>query len=184
MKIFARVAPSMCSRFLTPGRLYITDVAASAHGIWTQPLQAENWSGDSGASLAPKSTVRPVIALIPPLEPIALYCSVTPSAGPTALVQVRTSGDTNVLPAPVMTVSVRVAEAAPEAMPAVRAARAATRAIFVKLPTFGIGFSPLSGSPRAYERAGGAWANGLFPPGDGVVNGPVAAVFARVRCRS
>ena len=34
------------------------DVDDSAHGIWTQPLQASNWSGVSGASLAPKSTVR------------------------------------------------------------------------------------------------------------------------------
>ena len=53
----------------------MTDVAARAHGIWTQPLHAVNWSGESGASLAPKSTVRPVMALMPPLEPMALYCS-------------------------------------------------------------------------------------------------------------
>src|SRR5256886_17199207 len=72
-KIFASVGPFMCKRFLTPGRLYITEVAASAQGICEQPLQAVNWSGLSGASLAPKSTVRPVIALMPPLEPIALY---------------------------------------------------------------------------------------------------------------
>src|ERR1700686_2883985 len=76
MKMLARVGPSMCSRFFTPGRLYITDVAASAQGIWTQPLQAVNWSGESGASLAPKSPARPVGALIPPLEPIALYTRV------------------------------------------------------------------------------------------------------------
>ena len=65
----------MWSRFLTPGRLYITDVAASAQGICAQPLHAVNWSGLSGASLAPKSTVRPVMELMPPLEPMALYCS-------------------------------------------------------------------------------------------------------------
>jgi hypothetical protein len=46
------------------------EVAESAHGIWTQPLQAANWSGVRGASLAPKSTVRFVIALIPPPEPM------------------------------------------------------------------------------------------------------------------
>ena len=39
----------------------MTAVAESAHGIWTQPLQAVNWSDVSGASLAPKSTVRAVI---------------------------------------------------------------------------------------------------------------------------
>ena len=53
----------------------MTDVAESAHGIWTQPLQAVNWSGVSGASLAPKSTVRAVIAAMPPPEPIGLYWS-------------------------------------------------------------------------------------------------------------
>ena len=46
--------------------------AESAHGIWTQPLHALNWSGVSGASLAPKSTVRFEIAWIPPPEPIGL----------------------------------------------------------------------------------------------------------------
>jgi hypothetical protein len=35
-------------------------------------LQAANWSCVSGASLAPKSTVRFVIAATPPPEPIAL----------------------------------------------------------------------------------------------------------------
>ncbi len=42
----------------------------SAQGIWTQPLQAAIWSGVSGASEAPKSTVRAVIAAMPPPEPI------------------------------------------------------------------------------------------------------------------
>ena len=46
---------------------------ASAHGIWTQPLQAENWSGVSGASEAPKSTCRFVIAVMPAPEPVGLY---------------------------------------------------------------------------------------------------------------
>ena len=41
--------------------LYGTDMPASAHGMTTQPLQAVSWSGPSGASDAPKSTVRAVI---------------------------------------------------------------------------------------------------------------------------
>ena len=53
-------------------------VAPSAHGICSQPLHALNWSGVSGASLAPKSTVRPVTAATPPPEPMALYWSSMP----------------------------------------------------------------------------------------------------------
>ena len=51
-------------------------MAENAHGIWTQPLQAVNWSGVSGASLAPKSTVRAEIAAMPPPLPIPLYAIV------------------------------------------------------------------------------------------------------------
>ena len=58
---------------MAPGRLYMIDVADSAHGIWTQPAQAAAWSFDSGASEAPKSTVLAVIAAIPPPEPIGEY---------------------------------------------------------------------------------------------------------------
>jgi len=47
-------------------------VAENAQGIWTQPLQAEAWSGVSGASLAPKSTERAVIAEMPPPLPMPL----------------------------------------------------------------------------------------------------------------
>ena len=77
------------------------DVAESAHGIWAQPLQALNWSGVSGASLAPKSTVRFVMALIPPPEPIGPYVTLTPYAASTFGIQADTSGATNELPAPV-----------------------------------------------------------------------------------
>ena len=41
-KMLASVGPSMCNRFLTPGRLYMIDVPPNAHGICSQPLQAEN----------------------------------------------------------------------------------------------------------------------------------------------
>ena len=53
-----------------PGRLYGTEIAESAHGIWTQPPHFVVWSGDIGASEAPKSTVRAVIAAIPAPEPV------------------------------------------------------------------------------------------------------------------
>src|SRR5262245_15213852 len=89
------------------------DVAESAHGICTQSLQAVNWSGESGASLAPKSTVRAVIALIPPPEPIGLYWSSYPKAEPTAGIHWFTSGATKLLPAPVMVVPLCFAGAAP-----------------------------------------------------------------------
>jgi hypothetical protein len=56
----------------------MTEVAPSAHGICSQPLQAENWSGVSGASLAPKSTVRDVMAAMPAPEPTPLYWSSSP----------------------------------------------------------------------------------------------------------
>ena len=48
----------------------MTAFAPSTHGIWTQSPQAVNWSVESGASLAPKSTVLFVIAWMPPPEPI------------------------------------------------------------------------------------------------------------------
>src|SRR5262249_44252730 len=54
-----------------PFTWYETSVAASAHGTCRQPLHASSWSGENGASLAPKSTVRAVICAIPPPEPIA-----------------------------------------------------------------------------------------------------------------
>ena len=47
-------------------------MAENAQGIWTQPWQAEAWSGVSGASLAPKSTERAEIAEMPPPLPMPL----------------------------------------------------------------------------------------------------------------
>jgi hypothetical protein len=44
-------------------------VAVSAHGIVTQPLQAVACVGVSGASEAPKSTLRLVMSVIPVPEP-------------------------------------------------------------------------------------------------------------------
>src|SRR5262249_29861220 len=60
-----------------PSTLYGTVVADSAHGIWTQSAHPFAWSGVIGASEAPKSTVRPVIASIPPPDPIGPYVTVT-----------------------------------------------------------------------------------------------------------
>jgi hypothetical protein len=77
-KMRARICPESLRRFGAPFRWYETSVAASPHGTWTQPLQAVAWSAVRGASLAPKSTVRPVICAIPPPEPIAPYVTVTP----------------------------------------------------------------------------------------------------------
>src|SRR5215510_11020802 len=109
----------------TPGRLYAIEVADSAHGIWTQPLQAVNWSGDSGASDAPKSTVRAVTAEMPPPEPIGEYVSPIPNADPSCGIHCETSGNTNELPAPVMDTSLfLVADAS--ARPAIAAAAITT----------------------------------------------------------
>ena len=57
--------------FLTPGMLKPSPVAVRAQGICTQLLQAVACSGVSGASEAPKSTVRAVIWAIPAPEPTA-----------------------------------------------------------------------------------------------------------------
>jgi hypothetical protein len=64
--------------FGAPERLYGIDVPASAHGICRQPLHERAWSAVSGASLAPKSTVRFVICWTPPPLPIGPYVIVTP----------------------------------------------------------------------------------------------------------
>src|SRR5262245_49904274 len=67
----AITGPVSRSGFERPGTLYETVVAASAHGTITHPLQAFAWLAVSGASLAPKSTVRFVICWTPPPLPIA-----------------------------------------------------------------------------------------------------------------
>ena len=74
--MFAIVGPSSRRCAGAPGTLYATEVADSAHGICTQLLQAVAWSGVSGASEAPKSTWRFVIAAMPAPEPTGLYCTV------------------------------------------------------------------------------------------------------------
>ena len=103
------------------------DVPPSAHGICSLiPLQAVNWSVVSGASLAPKSTVRAVIAATPPPEPMALYWSSMPYAAPRGETHCATSGATKVLPAPAMVVVCRAAFAF--AVPATTTARAAAAA--------------------------------------------------------
>src|SRR5215472_11456442 len=80
MYMSATTGPVSRSGFDMPGRLYETVVAASAHGIITQPLQPAFWLAVSGASLAPKSTVREEICWIPPPLPMAPYVIVTPFA--------------------------------------------------------------------------------------------------------
>ena len=66
----------------------------------TQPLQAVSWSGESGASEAPKSTVRAVICAIPAPEPVAVYVMLIPSALSTAGIHFEMSGNGNVAPVP------------------------------------------------------------------------------------
>ena len=104
--------------------LYGIDVAESAHGIWTQPLHAANWSGESGASLAPKSTVRFVICEMPPPLPIGPYVTLMPRAPSTFGTQACTSFETKVLPAPVKLPPVAFEPDAPAPPLAVRASEA------------------------------------------------------------
>src|ERR1044071_10084175 len=98
----ARIEPLRFS-FFTPGALKPTPVAERAHGICTQLLQADACSGVSGASEAPKSTVRAVIWAIPAPEPTAPYLTGMPSLISKPLIQVAMSGPTSVDPRPVAT---------------------------------------------------------------------------------
>src|SRR5712691_713428 len=100
-KMSARTFPLKRILFGPPSSRYGIDVAERAQGIWTQPLQAAAWSGVSGASLAPKSTVRLVICAMPPPEPIGPYVTLMPYAASTFGIHADTSGATNELPAPV-----------------------------------------------------------------------------------
>src|SRR5919198_4698271 len=99
-KMLARTPPVRCRWFGSESPRYAIDVADSAQGIWTQPLHAANCSGVSGASLAPKSTVRLMICWIPPPEPIGPYVTLRPKAESTFGIHADTSGATNELPAP------------------------------------------------------------------------------------
>src|SRR3954467_3574066 len=95
----ARTLPVRLS-FLTPGTLKPMPVAERAQGICTQLLQAEACSGVSGASEAPKSTVRAVIWAIPVPEPTAEDLTGMPSLISNPLIQLAISGATRVDPAP------------------------------------------------------------------------------------
>src|SRR5215813_6897060 len=97
--MLARSGPEGVS-FLTTGKLKPTPVAESAHGICTQPLQAEACSGVSGASEAPKSTVRAVIWAIPVPEPTAPYLTPTLFLLWKSRLHLAISGATSVDPAP------------------------------------------------------------------------------------
>src|SRR5436305_10563601 len=92
---------------------------------------------------------------MPAPEPTGLYLTVYPNASPTAGVQVETSGETNVLPAPAIVVSLLVAVAAVAAT----SAAASTASVIV---------SRLVISP-ACRGSVATWADALLPPGDEVV---------------
>src|SRR6187200_1891787 len=109
--MLARTGPFRTSRLLTPGRLYIADMPASAQGITTQPLQAASWSGVSGASDAPKSTVRAVIWAMPAPDPVAVYVRLIPSELLTAGIHFEMSGNGNVAPVPTSEPAVGFADA-------------------------------------------------------------------------
>src|SRR5215470_13299956 len=98
--MFASNGPERRSRPPIPGKLYGTDRPASAHGMTTQPLQAASWSGESGASEAPKSTERAVICAIPAPEPVGVYVMWIPRALSTAGIHLEISGYGNVAPVP------------------------------------------------------------------------------------
>src|SRR6476659_1797370 len=96
----ARIEPVRLS-FLTPGILKPIPVAVSAHGTCTQALHLAACSGVSGASEAPKSTVRAVIWAIPAPEPTEPYLTGMPSLISKPLIQFAISGATSEDPAPV-----------------------------------------------------------------------------------
>src|SRR5215510_9471040 len=98
--MLASTGPLRMTRFPRPGRLYGIDMPASAHGMTTQPLQAVSWSGESGASEAPKSTVRAVIWAMPAPDPVPEYVILIPSALSTAGIHFEMSGTGNVAPVP------------------------------------------------------------------------------------
>src|SRR5438034_10600480 len=109
--MFEMIAPFRRNRPFRPGRLYGIDMPASAHGMTTQPLQAVSWSGESGASEAPKSTVRAVIWAIPAPEPVAEYVTLMPRAWSTAGIHFEMSGNGNVAPVPTSEPAVGLADA-------------------------------------------------------------------------
>src|SRR6476619_6713986 len=96
----ARIEPVRLS-FLTPGILKPIPVAVSAHGTCTQALHLAACSGVSGASEAPKSTVRAVIWAMPAPEPTEPYLTGMPSLISKPLIQLAISGATSEEPAPV-----------------------------------------------------------------------------------
>ena len=98
--MLASTGPFRTRRPLSPGRLYGTDIPASAHGITTQPLQARELVGRQrrvgraevdGASgdLCDAGT-----------EPVAEYVILIPSAWSTAGIHFEMSGNGKVAPVP------------------------------------------------------------------------------------
>src|SRR5262249_5241820 len=81
-------------------------------------LQAAAWAGVSGASEAPKSTVRAVICAIPVPDPTAAYVMLSPYLRSKSIAQAPSSGATSVDPAPVSEAALATVE--PNADPAIR----------------------------------------------------------------
>src|SRR4029450_483003 len=79
-KMLATTWPVMRRWFGRASPRYAIEGAGRAHGICTHPLHAPNGRACGGGSLARKSTVGFVIALIPPPEPIGPYVTLIPRA--------------------------------------------------------------------------------------------------------
>src|SRR6516165_8591334 len=92
--------------------------APSAQGIWMQRLQPAACDGVSGASEAPKSTVRALICAIPAPDPTPAYVTLSPYRRSKSIAQAASSGATSVDPAPVSEAALATVE--PKADPAIR----------------------------------------------------------------
>src|SRR5260221_2513856 len=145
--------------FLTPGTWNPMPVAVSAQGICTQPLHLAACSGVSGASEAPKSTVRAVIWAIPAPEPTDPYLTAMPSLISKPLIQLAIRGATSEDPAPVSPAA--QALAAPVAMTQTAVKATPSNLIrFKRIPFDSIRCVSLAGA-RVRPGDGTAWADGI-----------------------
>src|SRR5262245_50716841 len=167
--MLASTGPFRMTRFPRPGRLYGIDMPASAHGMTTQPLQAVSWSGERGASDAPKSTVRAVIWAIPAPDPVPEYVILSPSALSTAGIHFEMSGNGKVAPVPTSEPAVGFADAdcvlpakAASATTASTTSPAARRRFMILVPLSlrfdeCLPLAPFERSRRSPGRAGGSF---------------------------